>query len=77
MNVLKISLLAILAIIGTSCTYDNRTYSSKGYAVPISVQPVVRTVYRPVYFEPEVEIRPVIYRGCYARTILPYGIYCH
>ena len=81
----KLIITAALLMSLASCTYNTNSgnYSSKGAYTPVvqpvsvAVQPVYRTVYRPVYVEPVVEVRPVVYSGCYARTILPYGVYCH
>lgn len=77
LTLIAASLLSLTA----SCTYNtnsgNNSYSSKGYDVPVVTRTVVRTVVRPVYVEPVVEVRPVVYGSCYARTILPYGVYCH
>ena len=74
LTLIAASLLSLTA----SCTYNtNGSYNSKGYDVPVVTRTVVRTVVRPVYVEPVVEVRPVVYGSCYARTILPYGVYCH
>ena len=64
MKTLKMSILALAAAAATSCTYDNRTYSSKGYEVPIITPAVVQPIVRPVYVEQVVRpvyVRPIVY----------------
>ena len=68
MKTLKLSMLALVAVVATSCSYDNRSYNSKGYDVPVVaptvVQTVVRPIVRPVYVEQVVRpvyVRPIVY----------------
>jgi len=73
LTLIAAGLLALTA----SCTYNtNGSHNSKGACVPI-VQPTTVVVQPVRYYQPVVEVRPVVYSGCYARTILPYGVYCH
>jgi hypothetical protein len=58
--------LSLAAILSVSCSYDNRTYSSKGYAEPV-IQPVIQPVVRPVYVAPVV--RPYYIRPVYVRPL--------
>jgi hypothetical protein len=64
MKTLKLSMLALVAVVATSCTYDNRSYNSKGYEVPIVAPTVVQPIVRPVYVEQVVRpvyVRPIVY----------------
>ena len=64
MKTLKLSMLALVAVVATSCTYDNRSYNSKGYEVPIVAHTVVQPIVRPVYVEQVVRpvyVRPIVY----------------
>lgn len=73
MKTLKLSMLALVAVVATSCSYDNRTYTSKGYEVPVVAPTVVQPIVRPVYVEQVVRpvyVRPIVYSP-YIRY--PYG----
>lgn len=64
MKTLKLSMLALVAVVATSCSYDNRSYNSKGYEVPIVAPTVVQPIVRPVYVEQVVRpvyVRPIVY----------------
>lgn len=64
MKTLKLSILALVAVVATSCSYDNRSYNSKGYEVPIVAPTVVQPIVRPVYVEQVVRpvyVRPIVY----------------
>jgi hypothetical protein len=72
MKTLKLSMLALVAVVATSCTYDNRSYNSKGYEVPIVAPTVVQPIVRPVYVEPVIQpvyVRPVV-RPVYVRPVV-------
>lgn len=64
MKALKLSTLAIAATLVASCSYDNRTYSSKGYDIPVVAPTIVQPIVRPVYVEQVVRpvyVRPIVY----------------